>query len=115
KLLKNVSLDADYSCREVIFDFRTDSVLIITSDDAAYPSGEYTYRTNGPLHIRTVPEPSVPAEYADLMDAPFLPPAPNLSIDGKEMYCNVETSKMVFLFKWEDLTPKADKVFIRIE
>jgi hypothetical protein len=116
KLLKDVSLDADYSCKEVIFDFRADSALTVTGDDADYPAGEYKYSSNGRLHISTYPEPYKRlTEYAGLRDGPILSPPPNLSIDGKELFCSVGASRMVFLFEWDRWNvPKADKIFIRI-
>lgn len=66
----------DYSCDEVIYEFRTDNKLVVTSNIEEQLNGEYKFN------------------YKGINDCPTCLPAENLQIDGLSLWGLVSTTTL---------------------
>ncbi|MDR2809318.1 MAG: hypothetical protein LBB84_02010 [Tannerellaceae bacterium] len=94
QLIKDAETGADESCREIIYDFRPDSTLVVTNRSGEQLQTDYTYE---------------PCIFCDF-EAIYHPEQYSLTIDGKRVRSEV-LEKIMFLGDEEN--PSA-KVFVRI-
>jgi hypothetical protein len=100
KLVKGMRDSIDYSCTNVIYDFRTDGTVIVNSDMAGFESGIYPY--NYTVYDRLV----------DYLMSPF----PNLIIDRTKVGC--EVIKRYLILSKEFAIPymyESNQLFVRVE
>jgi hypothetical protein len=96
KLIKDTETAIDYSCHEIIYDFRPDKTLVITGNLPDYPAS--------PAHNYSF-------QACECWYEPFHPKSSELTIDGEPVRSEV-LDKIMFL--GDEANPSA-KVFIRIE
>ncbi|MDR1203322.1 MAG: hypothetical protein LBL58_17065, partial [Tannerellaceae bacterium] len=85
--------EIDYSCDNIIYEYQSDSTLVVTSDRPEYPSGTFRY----------IPDPTCNFGYSH----PY-----HLTIDGVPVYSNGVLEKIMF---FGDSLQNESIIFVRIK